>query len=144
MANATRLSTRPTKGETRFMISAATDFRISVLLVETDPVRRRMISRLLSERCRVSVSTHFHKIVEMLRCLDFHTLCVDHALPSPGAVALLTTARRVAPNTKRVLMPGDNRRNLQRYLETGLIQGYIQRNAASREILEAIVRPPAD
>ena len=89
------------------------DNRISVLVVEMDPMCRRAVERILGDYCRVTTSCDFQDILRLVMTNCFHTLFVDYDLSQPGAIELFRRARIMAPSTKRLLMTGENVENLQ-------------------------------
>ena len=115
--------------------------KFSVLLAETDPICRRAVARLLQERCHVTTSTKFYKIVELLRFFSFNTLYVDYRLPAPGAIPLLEAARELAPDTKRVLMSEEHVENLREHVNNRLIHACLNRASTRIDILRAILLP---
>jgi DNA-binding NtrC family response regulator len=115
--------------------------RIPVLVVEMDPMCRRVVERILGDHCEVTTSCDFCRIIALVQRYFFHTLFVDHDLSAPGAIELFRRTRVLAPNTRRLLMIGENVENLQYYLRTGLVSGFVTRTSSNQEILSAVISP---
>jgi DNA-binding NtrC family response regulator len=115
--------------------------KISVLVVEMDPMCRRVVERILSGSCRITTCSDYAEILDLLRRARFDTLFVDNDLPSPGVIALFKEARQISPGTKRVLMTGENVVNLQHYLDTGLVSAFVTRTTSSSEIEREVITP---
>jgi DNA-binding NtrC family response regulator len=119
----------------------AVENKISVLVVEMDPMCRRVVERILSSSCRITTCSDYAEILDLLRRIRFDTLFVDNDLPPPGVIALFKEARQISPGTKRVLMTGENVVNLQHYLDTGLVSAFVTRTTSSGEIEREVTTP---
>jgi DNA-binding NtrC family response regulator len=120
------------------MFQEATEYKTFVLVVEMDPMCRRVVERILKESCRIVTSCDYDEILTLLREKAFDTLFVDNDFPFPGVIQLFEKASRLSPPTKRILMTGEHVENLQYYLKVGLINDYVTRTTPSR-IIEAAV-----
>lgn len=109
-----------------------------VLVVEMDPMCRRVVERILNESCQITTSCDYEEIISLLKREKFDTLFVDNDLPSPGAIPLFETAAKLAPSTRRVLMTGEHVDNLQYYLKVGLIDAFVTRTTPSSTIERAV------
>ena len=110
-----------------------------VLVVEMDPMCRRVVERILNTSCQIITACDFDEIVSLLRQRQFDTLFVDNDLPSPGAIPLFETAARLSPKTRRILMTGEHVENLQYYLRVGLIDAFVTRTTPSSTIKRAVI-----
>ena len=112
--------------------------KTTVLLVEMDPMCRRVVEHILTPSCQIVTSCDYDEIVSFLSHYIFDTLFVDNDFPAPGVIQLFETASRVSPTTKRILMTGEHVDNLHHYLSIGLVNSYVTRTTPSR-IIEAEV-----
>ncbi len=113
----------------------------TVLVVEMDPMCRRVVERLLSNSCRITTASEYQEILGLLKQLRFDTLFVDNDLPHPGVIALFKEARQISPATKRVLMTGENVLDLQHYLDTGLVNAFVTRTTSGGDIEREVTTP---
>ncbi len=120
------------------MMQALPKYKTRVLVVEMDPMCRRVVERVLDRSCDIVTTCDFEEIIQLLENNTFDTLFVDFDFPAPGAIALFEFARRQAPETRCVLMTGENVSNLQHYLSTGLIDACVTRTTPAR-VIEAEV-----
>lgn len=118
-----------------------TENKITVLIVEMDPMCRRVMERILSDTCRIRTSSEYEEIVSLLQQGLFDTLFVDNDFPEPGVIHLFEEARRISPQTKRVLMTGENVVNLQNHLKTGLVSSFVTRTSSSGDIQREVTTP---
>jgi DNA-binding NtrC family response regulator len=116
------------------MYQEVPDNRPLVLVVEMDPMCRRVVERILRPRCRIMTSSDYDEILDLLKTNSFDTLFVDNDLPSPGVIQLFKTAIQLSPHTKRILMTGEHVENLQYYLQIGLINSFVTRTTPGKTI----------
>jgi DNA-binding NtrC family response regulator len=121
------------------MIQGVSEYKTRVLVVEMDPMCRRVVERILGNSCKITTSCDFDEIKFLLEKGDFDTLFVDNDFPSPGAIYLFETARQRAPHTRRVLMTGENVTNLQYYLNIGLIDACVTRTTSGKNIEKEVI-----
>jgi DNA-binding NtrC family response regulator len=107
-----------------------------------DPMCRRVVQRILSDTCDVMTASKYNEILEMLKTHHFDSLFVDNDLPQPGVIQLFREAQEIAPDTKRILMTGENVVNLQHYLKIGLVNAYVTRTTSSTDIEREVTTPP--
>ena len=120
------------------MIQALPEYKTRVLVVEMDPMCRRVVERVLGHSCEIVSSCDLDEIVKLLEEQPFDTLFVDFDFPPPGAIALFEAARNRTPDIRRVLMTGENVANLQHYLNTGLIDACVTRMTPGKIIEEQV------
>ncbi len=120
------------------MIQTVPEYRTRVLVVEMDPMCRRVMERILGASCDIITSCDYEEIVSLLSKELFDTLFVDYDFPSPGALALFETSKECSPSTRRVLMTGENVMNLQHYLKVGLIHSCVTRTTPGKIIEEEV------
>jgi DNA-binding NtrC family response regulator len=125
------------------MIQSVPEYRTRVLVVEMDPMCRRVVERILEASCNIVTTCDYDEIVSLLTKESFDTLFVDYDFPDPGALALFETAQKCAPSTRRILMTGENVANLQYYLKIGLVDACVTRMTSGRIIEEAVTLRPA-
>jgi DNA-binding NtrC family response regulator len=125
------------------MIQSVSEYRTRVLVIEMDPMCRRVVERILSNSCFVVTSCNYQEIVSLLQNETFDTLFVDYDFPDPGALGLFEVAKQYSPSTKRILMTGENVVNLQYYLKTGLINACVTRTTPGRVIEEEVTSKSA-
>lgn len=116
------------------MIQGVPEYKTRVLVVEMDPMCRRVVERILGNSCEITTSCDFNEIVLLLKKRTFDTLFVDNDFPSPGAIFLFETAKQCAPRTKRILMTGENVANLQYYMSIGLVDACVTRTTSGKNI----------
>ena len=120
------------------MFQEAPKNKTLVLVVEMDPMCRRVVERILKESCRIVTSCDYDEIVSLLKNNCFDTLFVDNDFPFPGAIDLFETSRKLSPSTRRILMTGEHVENLQHYLKIGLIHDFVTRTTPGRIIQAAV------
>ena len=120
------------------MIESVPEYKTRVLIVEMDPMCRRVVERILGASCEIKTSCDFEEILRLLKSNAVDTLFVDNDFPPPGAIALFENALQFSPETRRVLMTGENVNNLQHYLSTGLIDACVTRTTPGRIIEEEV------
>jgi DNA-binding NtrC family response regulator len=120
------------------MIQSVPEYRTRVLVVEMDPMCRRVVERILGNSCNIVTSCDYQEIITLLSAEPFDTLFVDYDFPDPGALALFKAAKKCAPSTRRILMTGENVMNLQHYLDVGLIDACVTRMTSGKIIEEEV------
>jgi DNA-binding NtrC family response regulator len=115
--------------------------RILVLVVEMDPMCRRVMERILSDTCHVMTAHEYNDIIALLKAHDFDTLFVDNDFPHPGVMALFEHARDISPRTKRILMTGEHVENLQYFLRVGTVNTYVTRTTSRKDIEREAISP---
>ena len=120
------------------MIESVPEYKTRVLIVEMDPMCRRVVERILGESCEITTSCDLEEILRLLKSNAVDTLFVDNDFPPPGAIGLFENAVQYSPGTRRVLMTGENVHNLQHYLSTGLIDACVTRTTPGRIIEEEV------
>lgn len=120
------------------MIEGLPEYKTRVLVVEMDPMCRRVVERILGSSCEIVCACEYDEIAQLLDNKVFDTLFVDFDFPAPGAVALFEHARQCTPDTRRILMTGEHVANLQYYLEIGLIDACVTRTTSGKIIEEEV------
>jgi DNA-binding NtrC family response regulator len=109
-----------------------------VLLVDDEPSILTAFSRILSSHCElVTAST----AAEAAGCLDhgvFDVVITDFDMPGHNGAWLLYRVAERQPGALRVLMSGDEPRDLAAHVATGLVQKWLPKPFAHGELLACL------
>lgn len=98
-----------------------------VLLVEDDPLARRLSARLLRAEFRVTEAECGDEALFALHRERFDVVLTDYRMPAMTGIELLEHTRVHEPHMRRVLMSAGNVPGLAGLCASGIVQAFIRK-----------------
>jgi CheY-like chemotaxis protein len=113
--------------------------RPSVLVVDDDEIYLRAVKRLLRRRFHVELCSGPTEALERLAAVPVDVVVSDWNMPgTDGGIDLLDVIRSKYPRVARVLASSAVVPELHHYLESGLVQRFVDKGAAHPVLVEAV------
>lgn len=130
-----------TSGIFRIFKAAKKSVRMKILLVDDHTILLDGVKSLLSEEEDLQVvgqAGSAEAALEFLRKQDVDLIITDYNMPGMDGLSLLNTVKRIAPNTKIILLSMHDEVHLVKEILKAGVNGYVLKKDTHKELLDAI------
>ncbi len=115
--------------------------RMKILLVDDHTILLDGVKSLLSQEDDLAVvgqAASAEEALEFLKKNEVDLIITDYSMPGMDGLSLLNTVKRVAPNTKIILLSMHDEVHLVKEILKAGVNGYVLKNDTHKELLNAI------
>lgn len=115
--------------------------RMKILLVDDHTILLDGVKSLLSQEDDLTVvgqAASAEEALEFLKKNEVDLIITDYSMPGMDGLSLLNTVKRVAPNTKIILLSMHDEVHLVKEILKAGVNGYVLKNDTHKELLNAI------
>ena len=130
-----------TSGIFRIFSRAKESVRMKILLVDDHTILLDGVKSLLSQEDDLQVvgqAGSAEAALEFLKKQDVDLIITDYSMPGMDGLSLLNTVRRIAPNTKIILLSMHDEVHLVKEILKAGVNGYVLKKDTHKELLDAI------
>jgi DNA-binding NtrC family response regulator len=119
-------------------VSEKRDSPIRILLVDDDDLALSAYRRILVREFEVTCSESAEEALEALDSSPVDAVFSDYIMPGPNGIWLLEQLRSRHPTLVRVLISGGNVPDLQKHLDSGLVQFFFAKPLVLSTVRECL------
>lgn len=130
-----------TSGIFRIFKRAKKAARMKILLVDDHTILLDGVKSLLSQEDDLHIAgqvSSAEAALEFLKKQDVDLIITDYSMPGMDGLTLLNTVKRIAPNTKVILLSMHDETHLVKEILKAGVNGYVLKKDTHKELLNAI------
>jgi DNA-binding NarL/FixJ family response regulator len=130
-----------TSGIFRIFSGANESVRMKILLVDDHTILLDGVKSLLSKEDDLQIvgqAGSAEAALEFLKKQDVDLIITDYSMPGMDGLSLLNTVKRIAPNTKIILLSMHDEVHLVKEILKAGVNGYVLKKDTHKELLNAI------
>lgn len=130
-----------TSGIFRIFSGATKAARMKILLVDDHSILLDGVKSLLSQEEDLQIvgqAGSAEAALEFLKKQDVDLIVTDYSMPGMDGLSLLNTVKRIAPNTKIILLSMHDEVHLVKEILKAGVNGYVLKKDTHKELLSAI------
>jgi DNA-binding NarL/FixJ family response regulator len=130
-----------TSGIFRIFIGSNESRRMKILLVDDHTILLDGVKSLLSKEDDLEIvgqAGSAEAALEFLKKQDVDLIITDYSMPGMDGLSLLNTVKRIAPNTKIILLSMHDEVHLVKEILKAGVNGYVLKKDTHKELLNAI------
>lgn len=130
-----------TSGIFRIFNRANKPARMKILLVDDHTILLEGVKSLLSQEDDLQIvgqADSAEGALEFLKNQDVDLIITDYSMPGMDGLSLLNTVKRIAPNTKIILLSMHDEVHLVKEILKAGVNGYVLKKDTHKELLNAI------